>query len=154
MKNKIHAFAGAVSLLLISSFFVSTIIVELIGSYAQIAMVKQLILGGLFFLVPLLVVAGASGNSLAVGWKGKWADKKKTRMKIAAANGLLVLLPSAIFLANRAVNADFDSTFYVVQCVELISGMANICLLGLNMRDGVKLAGRKLRSHPTPALGD
>jgi hypothetical protein len=63
-------------------------------------------------------------------------------MPLIAANGLLVLLPAAIFLNLWAAQGTFDSRFYLVQAVELLAGAINLLLMGLNMRDGVKLTGR------------
>ena len=70
-------------------------------------------------------------------------DAKRRRMPIVAANGLFVLVPSAIFLAVRAQAGDLDGVFYAVQAIELAAGAVNILLLGLNMRDGIRLAARR-----------
>ena len=59
-------------------------------------------------------------------------------MPTIAANGMLVLIPSALFLASKAGSGAFDTTFYAVQAIELAGGM-NIVLLGLNMRDGLRM---------------
>jgi hypothetical protein len=55
---------------------------------------------------------------------------------------LLVLVPSALFLASKANAGSFDNTFYGVQGLELLLGAGNITLLSLNMRDGLRLTGR------------
>lgn len=55
---------------------------------------------------------------------------------------ILILIPSALFLASKASIAEFDIAFYTVQAIELTAGAANIALLGLNMRDGLKMKGR------------
>ena len=68
-------------------------------------------------------------------------------MPFIAGNGLLILIPSALFLASKANSAEFDAIFYAVQALELGAGAANIILLGLNMRDGLKIKGR-LRGAP------
>jgi hypothetical protein len=60
-------------------------------------------------------------------------------MPLIAANGVLVLIPSALFLAFKARAGEFDTSFYAVQALELAAGAANIALLGLNMRDGLKM---------------
>ena len=74
---------------------------------------------------------------------------KARRMPFIAANGVLILIPSALFLASKASAGSFDASFYLVQAVELIAGAANIVLLGLNMRDGLRLTGRLGRAaHP------
>ena len=63
-------------------------------------------------------------------------------MPFIAANGVLILIPSALFLASKARAVEFDTAFYAVQALELAAGAANITLLGLNMRDGVRMKGR------------
>ena len=64
-----------------------------------------------------------------------------------AANGVVVLIPAALYLASKAQAGQFDTSFYIVQVIELIAGAVNITLLGLNMRDGLRLSG-KLRRAP------
>ena len=74
---------------------------------------------------------------------------KLTRMKIIAANGVAILLPSAFFLAYLATKPSFGTTFYVVQVLELFAGATNLTLLALNFRDGRKLtAGKRRRAAP------
>jgi hypothetical protein len=68
-------------------------------------------------------------------------------MPLIAANGILILIPSALFLASKARAGEFDTGFYVAQALELAAGGTNIALLGLNMRDGLKMKGR-LRRKP------
>ena len=74
------------------------------------------------------------------------ARAKKKRMPFIAGNGLLVLLPAAFFLEARASSGTFDTAFYVVQGVELLAGAANLTMMGLNIRDGRRMAhARKAR---------
>jgi hypothetical protein len=68
-------------------------------------------------------------------------------MPFIAANGVVVLIPSALFLASKASAAEFDASFYTVQALELVAGGANITLLGFNMPDGLKMRGW-LRHRP------
>jgi hypothetical protein len=79
---------------------------------------------------------------------------KIKRMPLIAANGILILIPSALFLAAKARAAEFDTAFYAVQALELTAGAANLVLLGLNIRDGLKMKGRLLRRpvKPLPAV--
>jgi len=72
---------------------------------------------------------------------------KFKRMPFIAGNGILVLIPSALFLASKASAGEFDTNFYLVQALELVAGGVNIALLGLNMRDGLKLKGWLRRRH-------
>lgn len=72
-------------------------------------------------------------------------------MRFIAANGILILIPAALFLSAKARGAEFDSAYYAVQVLELAAGATNIVLLGLNMRDGLKLKGR-FRSGPAASV--
>jgi hypothetical protein len=63
-------------------------------------------------------------------------------MIVAAANGLLVLVPCAVALYTLASQGRFDDVFYAVQVLEFIAGGVNILLLSLNLRDGLRLTGR------------
>ncbi len=146
-----HRIAGILAPLCIATFFLSTILVELFGSHATVAQLKSLIVTpGLWILIPAMAAAGGSGMLLSKSRKGRLVSAKKTRMPFIAANGLLVLMPCAIVLNRWAAAGSFDTTFYVVQVVELIAGATNLTLMGLNVRDGLRMTGR-LRVTPTPA---
>lgn len=147
MKAKLHAAAGSVALLTVACFWISTVAAELTGNAETIAMVKAAVLAGMVVLVPAMAIAGASGFSLARGWKNPAVQRKKRRMRIIAANGLLVLVPSAYVLAGWAGQGRFDTAFLAVQALELTAGAVNIVLLALNMRDGLML-----RRKPSRAL--
>jgi hypothetical protein len=98
-------------------------------------------------LIPALAVAGGSGFALAKGPRGGLVGAKMKRTPLIAANGIQVLIPSALFLASKARAGEFNTTFYAVQALELVAGAVNITLPGLNMRDGLKMKGR-LRRRP------
>jgi hypothetical protein len=145
MTRRIHPVAGTLALLTILTFWLSTALSELLGSEATITAVKTAIPWGFLLLVPALAAAGGSGFALAQGRRCGLAGRKLRRMPVIAANGILVLIPAALFLASKARNAEFDAAFYSVQAVELIAGAANITLLALNMRDGLRMTGRLRR---------
>jgi len=147
LKTKIHAIAGLVGFLCILSFWSSTAISELFGSYDDIAWIKTMVLRGMIILIPAMVIVGATGMSLGAKRKDPFTKAKKKRMPIIALNGLLVLLPSAFFLASKASAEEFDTMFYTVQAIELVAGALNLTLMGLNMRDGLKMTGRLARSR-------
>ncbi|MEY8674065.1 hypothetical protein AB9G22_06740 [Francisella philomiragia] len=65
--------------------------------------------------------------------------KKKKRMIFIALNGIFILVPSAITLNYLASNIIFSQSFYMIQIVELLAGLANIILMSLNIKDGVKI---------------
>ena len=98
----------------------------------------------------LVVTTGGTGFSLSNGRRPKLITTKIRRTAISGANGLLVLVPSALFLASKAASGEFTTAFYTVQAIELIAGAVNITLLGLNMRDGFKMTGRFRRQAVKP----
>ena len=142
-EHKIHLVVSAIATLCIATFFTSTVFVELFGTHEQIAAVKSLIvIPGLLILIPAIAMTGGTGFALSKQRKGKLVDSKKKRMPIIGANGLLILLPSAIFLDQWASAGSFDTKFYVVQGLELLAGAVNLTLMGMNIRDGLKLSGK------------
>lgn len=143
MPKRAHIIAGILAPLCIATFFVSTVLAELLGSHEAVAQLKALIVfPGLWILVPAMVAAGGSGMFLSKSRRGRLVDAKKKRMPFIAANGLLVLVPCAIVLNRWAAAGSFDTAFYVVQAVELLAGATNLTLMCLNVRDGLRMAGR------------
>lgn len=142
MKTRIHAIAGAIGFLTILVFWSSTVISELFGSDESIVIVKRAILMGMFILIPAMAIVGGSGFSLAGRRTDTLVLAKKRRMPIIGANGLLVLVPMAFFLEAKASGGQFDTVFYALQGVELFAGAVNLCLMGLNVRDGIRLSGK------------
>lgn len=139
----LHRLAASAAILCIATFFSATIFVELFGSGESIATLKSLIVWpGLFILVPSIALTGISGFVLAKSRSGKLVQQKKKRMPFIAANGILVLIPCAIFLDRWASVGAFDTHFYIVQGVELLAGAINLILMGMNMRDGFRMSGR------------
>jgi len=150
MKSKLHGIFGAVALLCIATFWLSTVVSELFLTQASVVAVKNAVLTGMWLLIPAMAATGGSGFSLAKGRRGRLVDVKMRRMKGVAANGLLVLLPSAFVLASWANAGRFDGAFYALQGVELLAGAVNITLLLLNMRDGLRLTGRLSPKRSVP----
>jgi len=142
MLRRLHPIAGAVGLLTILTFWLSTVGAELFGARETIAAVKQAIPWGFLILVPALVLTGASGFRLAAGSTDPAIARKKRRMPFIAGNGLLVLVPAALYLATLASRGEFGGAFYAVQAIELMAGAVNIALMSLNARDGLRLTGR------------
>jgi hypothetical protein len=136
----VHATSGGLALGLISLFFLGTVGSELFGTTEQVVWVKTWILNLIPVLVVLMAGAGALGNLAARGWDASEVRRKKIRMAVIAANGLLVLIPCAYVLKQWAVAGDFGTRFHVLQALELAAGAANITLLSLNVRDGKCLA--------------
>lgn len=142
MFKRIHPIAGAVAFFTIAVFWAATVLSESLGSEDVITTVKSAIPWGFLILIPALAAAGGSGFVLSKGERSGLAGTKLKRMPFIGANGILVLIPSAFYLASKARAGTFDTGFYIVQALELIAGATNLTLLGLNMRDGLRLTGR------------
>jgi hypothetical protein len=142
MKTRLHLVAAIVAFLMILLFFTSTVVVEISGSREAIATVKRLIVFGLFILVPAIAVTGATGFLLSKSHAGDLVQAKKKRMPFIGANGLLVLVPAAIYLNHLSGAGDFGSGFVAIQSLELLAGATNLTLMGMNLRDGMRLTGR------------
>ena len=151
--GRLHLAAAVAGLMLIAAFWTSTIIVELFADATAVATLKQAILWGMLALIPAMAAAGASGFRLGGSSKAPVITAKRRRMMPIAANGIVVLVPSAFFLAARAAAGDFDTAFYAVQAVELLAGAINISLMSLNMRDGLAMTSRRRRRAAETAAG-
>lgn len=148
MPTKIHPIAGIIGFLTILCFWSATIFSETLGTHAMVASVKGLILIGMFVLIPAMIIVGASGMSMGRRRKDTPARAKIKRMPVIALNGLLILLPSAIYLQTKAVNGEFDTNFFAVQALELVSGAVNLTLMALSIRDGREMGHRRRLAAP------
>jgi hypothetical protein len=149
MTQRVHAISALTSVVIIATFFLATVIVELFGPPEVVARVKNLILApGILVLVPAIAATGGSGFALSQSGRGGLVDAKKRRMPFIAGNGLLILIPCAIFLDRWASQGIFDTRFHLVQAVELLAGGTNLVLMGLNIRDGLRLTGRLSPNQP------
>ena len=143
MLKQIHPIAGFIGFLVILAFWTSTVLAELSGQAETILAVKTGILWGMILLIPSLAVAGGTGFRLAGPDAKGLAGTKKRRMPFIAANGLLVLVPCAVFLQRLAAADTYGTIFYAVQAVELVAGLVNLTLIGLNIRDGLRMTKRR-----------
>ncbi|MDW5418258.1 hypothetical protein R6242_16960 [Iodobacter sp. CM08] len=142
-KSIFHAVAGTAAMLIIATFWTSTLVSELFLGHAATAAVKHAIASyGLIALVIMMAATGGTGFSLGKERKGRLLEGKKKRMPFIAANGILIMIPSALFLNYKAALGEFDALFYSVQMLELMVGLVQLTLMGMNFRDGLKLAGR------------
>ncbi len=139
MKHRIHAVAAMLTLLFLAAFWMSTVVSELFLSASAVAQVKIAIAYALWGFLPVMMLTAASG--FLMGGKGRHPLllAKRRRMPFIAINGLLILVPAAVFLSLRAQAGLLDRAFYGVQALELAAGAANVALIGLNIRDGLRL---------------
>ncbi len=148
MITRIHAIAGSVALLMVLSFWISTLVSELFLTPQAVAAVKQAIVYGLALLVPAMIATGGSGAALARGHSGAGITRKRKRMQVIAFNGFVVMIPAALYLNAKAAAAEFDTAFWSVQAVELAFGAVQLLLIGRNFRDGLRLTRRTQASVP------
>lgn len=145
MIKAIHPIAGGTALLTILIFWLSTALSELFTSASVVTTIKTLIPWGFIILIPAMMAAGGSGFQLGKKMRGPLITAKRKRMIAIAANGILILMPSALYLSFKAQAGMFDAGFYAVQALEMVAGAVNITLLGLNMRDGLRMKGKLRR---------
>jgi hypothetical protein len=143
MKKTVHAIAGTLALVIVTTFWIGTLISELLLDIPQVVAVKTAIVWpGLPLMVLAMAATGGSGFALGRGRQGRLLDAKQRRMRILGANGLLVMVPCALFLRAQAIDGQFDTAFYAVQVLELATGALQWTLLAANLRDGLRLSGR------------
>lgn len=139
IKRILHRVTGLLSLIIILIFIISSVYVELNGNIIFIQKVKSLIVcPGLFILIPCLIITGAVGFRLAGQSKNVHILKKKKRMPFIALNGVIILIPCALYLRYLSMQP-LDSTFYLVQTLEICAGLINCVLIILNIRDGIRI---------------
>jgi hypothetical protein len=159
----LHAATSTLGLLFITGFLIATILAEIGGDPGAIVRVKTGILYAVLALVPIMAVAGASGQRLASSSRAMVIQRKLRRMRLVGINAVAVLIPCVVVLYWLANQGRFGGLFAAVQTVELVAGGVNIALLGLNLRDGLGMrtarsAGRQRRHAerirvPPPARG-
>lgn len=142
MKRKIHAAAGILSFLFIAAFWTATLVAELFLGPSAVTTVKVAITYAFIAFIPCMAITGATGFAMGSGRKHPLLVAKRRRMPIIGANGLLVLIPAALFLSFKSRAGEFDAWFYAVQGLELLAGTANLFLMALNIRDGRRMSRR------------
>lgn len=139
----LHKTSAALATLLIATLWTATLVSEVFLSQAAIIAVKTAVPYGVMLLIPAIATAGATGFRLAKGRRGGVLGAKARRMPFVAANGVLILIPAAFYLATKAQAVSFDAAFYIVQALELAAGAVNLTLMALNIRDGRKMTAGK-----------
>ncbi|QKT05025.1 hypothetical protein HUS23_09025 [Ectothiorhodospiraceae bacterium 2226] len=144
MLRTVHAVAGALVFVLLLAFLGTTVVAELLLTEQALVCVKRAIAWAMALYVPLLLLTWASGAALGPA-DDPVVARKRRRTHLVVVKGVVVLVPLAIFLYLRARAGAVDALFYTVQAAELVVGAANAVLVGLNIRDGVRLRARDRR---------
>lgn len=139
MKAIFHAMFGSLLLAMISIFFVASLVTQYWYAGDEVASVKLLVLQGFFWLIPILVVTGLLGLSLAKHRQGIVIESKKKRMLWILLICIAILFPAAYTLSAMAQKGEFDLLYFLIQAFEYVFDFITLTLLGLNFRDGVQL---------------
>lgn len=142
-----HRAASGCALGVLLALWCSTAWVELFGRTEQVVRLKTAVPWVLLVLIPALALTGITGAKLAGGRTTGVLGVKLLRMKLIAANGVIVLTPAALYLAYKATSGELDAAFSAVQLLELCAGAVNLMLMALNARDGLRL-GRARPGSP------
>ena len=136
---KVHAAAGGLALVTILGLQTFLALAET-GYAADLAASRAAALWVVaLLLVPALALAGASGAWLGRGRRGPLLAAKARRMQAVAALGLVVLLPLAVALWWLAARGMVEGRFALLTRIETLAALTNVLLLGLNLRDGLKM---------------
>lgn len=146
MIRSVHRVAAFAAPTIIASFWLSTVAAELFGTQTTVATVKLAIAWCLPLLAAVMATVGISGKRLAGESSAPVIVAKQRRMKLIAANGTLVLIPCALFLAVKAASGQFDVAFAIVQGIELVAGPVNLVLVAMNARAGFAMTARRRRA--------
>ena len=133
-----HAVAGFLATALVASFFVGSLVSELVGQLSWIVLVKRSIFYSMWAMVLLVPLAALTGGRLAGKSQAPLVKAKRKRIRFLAPNGML-LLGLASYLYYKALRAELDAYFLVAQTLEFAAGLFNLFLLSLMIRDGFRL---------------
>jgi hypothetical protein len=148
---RIHAAAAAGAIAVVTTFLLSSGVIELIGGAGDIRALRHAILLGLPLLIACLGTAGLTGQRLAGGSRSAIVRRKQRRLQAAA--GLLVLVPCALILNHLATAPATGGAFTALEITESLFGTVNLSLLALNFRDGRRMTGHRRTARPARLTG-
>jgi hypothetical protein len=141
----VHRLSAVLALAILSSFWIATVVSELLLDVSAVVATKRSIALGLVLLVPCMAALNISGARITGARNGPLIARKRRILRIMGANAALVLVPCALSLFWLSRDGSLGSTFYAVQALELLAGAVNVTLLLMNVYAGLKLAGRLRR---------
>ena len=141
MLVRVHRGAAVGAIAVIVLFALSSAATELIGTQAEARIMRHGIMLGLPLLIGCLATVALTGRRLGERSRAPVVRRKRHRMRVIAAIGLVVLVPCAVVLNYRAMG--------VLEITEFVAGGLNLALLVLNFRDGRALARRPRLTRAT-----
>ena len=142
MLVRVHLAAAVGAVAVIVTFLVSSAVTELIGTAGTVHALRHGIVLGLPLLIACLATVALTGRCLGGKSRAPVVRRKRRRMQLIAAVGLVVLVPCAVVLNYQAIPA--------LEIAELAAGGLNLALLVLNFRDGRALARLRAARGPRP----
>lgn len=146
----LHRMASTTAFLMIISFMTSSLVSEFIGNHILIATVKRTILYALSLLIICMILTAVSEKKLAIlNPNNPYVLRRVKRIKWIGLNGIVFLTPLAIVLNYLAQNNKIDTTFYLLQSLEITCGLINIFLFTKMFIDEKKIniLGKTSDSH-------
>ena len=137
MKLKlVYKISSFIAFAVIISFMISSLTAEFLGDYILIATVKKSILCTLPLLIICMIITGISTRKLALLYPNvPYNQLVVRRVKYIGLNGVMFLAPLATVLNYLAQNNSIESTFYLLQSLEILFGLINIFLFTKIVRD-------------------
>ena len=137
----LNRIASTTAFLMITSFMFSSLVAEFIGDHVLIATVKRAIFYALLLLIICMILAAVSAKKLACLYPNiPYALISVKRIKLIGLNGVIFLAPLATVLNYFAHTDKLDTTFYLLQSLELICGLINIFLFSKMFIDLKKIS--------------
>jgi len=135
---RLHFVFAIWTMVWIAGMIAMTLGVELTGDPTWIAAVKRMVLYAIVLLAPVMIALERIGKRLAAGAAAPFVRRKRRRLLALKVNGVCVLIPSAIALDHLSHAGRIDMLFYAVKGLLILAAGANLILLGLNFRDGLR----------------
>lgn len=145
--TRAHLAAATGAIAMIIAFLLVSAISEITGNSGEIRAARQGIVLALPLLITCLATAGITGLRLAGRSRSAAVRAKKRRLAAAAVIGLTVLIPCAVLLDYLAAARTGGPLVTGLEAGEWAFGSANLWLLALNFRAGLRM--RKQRNSPS-----
>lgn len=143
---RLHFVFAIWTMVWIAGMIAMTLGVELTGDPARIAAVKRLVLYAIVLLAPVMIALERIGKRLAADATAPFVRRKRQRLLALKINGVCILIPSAIGLDHLSHAGRIDVLFYMVKSVLVLAASANLILLALNFRDGLRNRATRMRA--------
>ncbi|WP_292008588.1 hypothetical protein [Chryseobacterium sp.] len=139
---RIHIIASIISFSTILIFFSMSLFAEINGNEGLIKNVKRNILVGLPLMIITMPALAITGKKLAGKSQNILILIKQKRMKFILANGILLILLAG-FLYYYSHYIALNTTFLIFQLLEFFCGLANLTMIGMNIKDGIQLSHKR-----------